>query len=105
MASKGIGNDTTVVLYGDKNNWFAAYAYWYLKLYGHSDARIMDGGRQKWIDEGRDLTTDAPSPAARYSAKEIDNSIRASATRCARWWRPTARSWSTCAARRSIRVS
>ena len=74
----GIGNDTTVVLYGDKNNWFAAYAYWYLKIYGHADARILDGGRQKWIDEGRELTTDVPSPQAKtYRAQERDLSIRA----------------------------
>ena len=79
MAAKGIGNDTTVVLYGDKNNWFAAYAYWYLKLYGHEDVRIMDGGRQKWIDEGRELTTDVP-PArdASYRARPLDESLRAS---------------------------
>jgi thiosulfate/3-mercaptopyruvate sulfurtransferase len=78
MGSRGIGNDTTVVLYGDKNNWFAAYAYWYLKVYGHEDVRILDGGRQKWIDEGRELTTDVPSPsAASYSAKPADESIRA----------------------------
>lgn len=78
MGSRGIGNDTTVVLYGDKNNWFAAYAYWYLKVYGHEDVRILDGGRQKWIDEGRELTTDVPSPAAAsYSAKPADESIRA----------------------------
>ncbi len=77
MSSRGIGNDTTVVLYGDKNNWFAAYAYWYLKIYGHEDVRIVDGGRQKWIDEGRDLTTDAPALApVRYSAREADESIR-----------------------------
>jgi thiosulfate/3-mercaptopyruvate sulfurtransferase len=77
MGSRGIGNDTSVVLYGDKNNWFAAYAYWYLKIYGHADARILDGGRQKWIDEGRDLTTDAPVPvSASYTAKEADESIR-----------------------------
>jgi thiosulfate/3-mercaptopyruvate sulfurtransferase len=77
MGSLGIGNDTSVVLYGDKNNWFAAYAYWYLKIYGHADARILDGGRQKWIDEGRDLTTDAPVPvSASYTAKEADESIR-----------------------------
>jgi thiosulfate/3-mercaptopyruvate sulfurtransferase len=77
MGSRGIGNDTSVVLYGDKNNWFAAYAYWYLKIYGHADARILDGGRQKWIDEGRDLTTDAPVPVpASYTAKEADESIR-----------------------------
>jgi thiosulfate/3-mercaptopyruvate sulfurtransferase len=77
MGSRGIGNDTSVVLYGDKNNWFAAYAYWYLKIYGHADVRILDGGRQKWIDEGRDLTTDAPVPvSASYTAKEADESIR-----------------------------
>jgi thiosulfate/3-mercaptopyruvate sulfurtransferase len=77
MGSRGIGNDTTVVLYGDKNNWFAAYAYWYLKVYGHEDVRILDGGRQKWIDEGRELTTEAPSPApASYAAKAADESIR-----------------------------
>jgi thiosulfate/3-mercaptopyruvate sulfurtransferase len=78
MADRGIGNDTTVVLYGDKNNWFAAFAYWYLKLYGHPDVRIVDGGRQKWIDEGRELTAEVPTPAAAtYSAPDPDESIRA----------------------------
>jgi thiosulfate/3-mercaptopyruvate sulfurtransferase len=78
LGSRGIGNDTAVVLYGDKNNWFAAYAYWYLKIYGHEDVRILDGGRQKWIDEGRDLTTDVPSPTpTTYAAQERDESIRA----------------------------
>jgi thiosulfate/3-mercaptopyruvate sulfurtransferase len=78
LGERGIGNDTTVVLYGDKNNWFAAYAYWYLKIYGHEDVRILDGGRQKWLDEGRDKTTDVPAPAAKsYSARERDESIRA----------------------------
>src|SRR5918999_1970627 len=77
LGSLGIANDTSVVLYGDKNNWFAAFAYWYLKIYGHEDVRILDGGRQKWIDEGRELTTDAPAVApASYSAKERDESIR-----------------------------
>jgi thiosulfate/3-mercaptopyruvate sulfurtransferase len=77
MGSRGIGNDTTVVLYGDKNNWFAAYAYWYLKIYGHKYVCLLDGGRQKWIDEGRELTTDAPSvSAASYSASPRDESIR-----------------------------
>jgi thiosulfate/3-mercaptopyruvate sulfurtransferase len=77
MASRGISNDTTVVLYGDKNNWFAAYAYWYLKIYGHADVRILDGGRQKWIDEGRELTAEVPSPApGSYTAEERDESIR-----------------------------
>jgi thiosulfate/3-mercaptopyruvate sulfurtransferase len=78
MGSRGIGNDTALVVYGDKNNWFAAYAYWYLKIYGHGDVRILDGGRQKWIDEGRDFVTDAPQEqAATYSAQERDESIRA----------------------------
>jgi thiosulfate/3-mercaptopyruvate sulfurtransferase len=73
----GIGNDTAVVLYGDKNNWFAAYAYWYLKIYGHDDVRIVDGGRQKWIDESRELSTEVPSPApATYRAQDRDESIR-----------------------------
>jgi thiosulfate/3-mercaptopyruvate sulfurtransferase len=78
LGERGIGNETTVVLYGDKNNWFAAYAYWYLKIYGHEDVRIVDGGRQKWIDEGRELTTEVPAPEqAQYSARERDESIRA----------------------------
>ena len=79
LGERGIGNDTTVVLYGDKNNWFAAYAYWYLKVYGHGDARILDGGRQKWIDEGRELTTERAVARAggRYAASPRDESIRA----------------------------
>ncbi len=77
MGSRGIGNDTTLVVYGDKNNWFAAYAYWYLKIYGHEDVRILDGGRQKWIDEGRPLTAEASRIIeATYSAKDRDESIR-----------------------------
>ena len=77
MGSLGIANDTTVVLYGDRNNWFAAYAYWYLKIYGHEDVRILDGGRQKWIDESRELTNDEPSrDAVSYEAGERDASIR-----------------------------
>jgi thiosulfate/3-mercaptopyruvate sulfurtransferase len=78
IESRGIGNDTTLVVYGDKNNWFAAYAYWYLKIYGHGDVRILDGGRQKWIDEGRELTTEAPRvETATYEAQDRDESIRA----------------------------
>jgi thiosulfate/3-mercaptopyruvate sulfurtransferase len=77
MGTLGISNDTTIVVYGDKNNWFAAYAYWYLKIYGHEDVRVLDGGRQKWIDEGRELTTDVPERAATtYTAKARDESIR-----------------------------
>jgi thiosulfate/3-mercaptopyruvate sulfurtransferase len=86
LGERGIGNDTAVVLYGDKNNWFAAYAYWYLKVYGHGDVRILDGGRQKWIDEGRDLTTDVPSPTAQpYTASERDESIRAYRDQVREW--------------------
>ena len=78
MADSGIGNDTTVILYGDNNNWFAAWALWQLKIYGHGDIRLMNGGRKKWVAEGRDLTTDAPSiSAASYTASGPDNSIRA----------------------------
>jgi thiosulfate/3-mercaptopyruvate sulfurtransferase len=77
MGARGIANDSIVVLYGDKNNWFAAYAYWYLKLYGHEDVRLLDGGRQKWIEEGRDLTPMPPSSArAEYKARDRDESIR-----------------------------
>jgi thiosulfate/3-mercaptopyruvate sulfurtransferase len=78
MSERGISNNTTLVVYGDKNNWFAAYAYWYLKIYGHKDVRILDGGRQKWIDEGRELTTDTPSvKPSSYSARDRDETIRA----------------------------
>jgi thiosulfate/3-mercaptopyruvate sulfurtransferase len=86
LGERGIGNDTKVILYGDKNNWFAAYAYWYLKVYGHADVRILDGGRQKWSDEGRKLTTDVPSPASKsYSAQERDESIRAYRDQVLEW--------------------
>ena len=78
MGGSGIGNDTTVVVYGDNNNWFAAWAFWQLKYYGHADARIMNGGRARWEAEGRPMTTDVPSHAARnYTASEGDQSIRA----------------------------
>jgi thiosulfate/3-mercaptopyruvate sulfurtransferase len=77
MSERGIANDSTLVLYGDRNNWFAAYAYWYLKIYGHQDVRILDGGRQKWIDEGRELTTETPQRRqSDYKASERDESIR-----------------------------
>jgi thiosulfate/3-mercaptopyruvate sulfurtransferase len=78
-AARGISNDTTVIFYGDKNNWWATYALWVFKLFGHADARIMDGGRAKWIAEGRALTRDVPSyPAGSYRAPERnDAAIRA----------------------------
>jgi thiosulfate/3-mercaptopyruvate sulfurtransferase len=63
LGSKGISRDTTVVLYGDKSNWWAAYALWVFALFGHEDVRLLDGGRDKWIAEGRELTTDVPQPA------------------------------------------
>ncbi|WP_017977047.1 sulfurtransferase [Actinopolyspora halophila] len=78
LSSKGISNDDTVVLYGGNNNWFAAYAYWYFKLYGHSDVRLLDGGRKKWELDGRELTKDVPErPRTNYVAADPDNSIRA----------------------------
>jgi thiosulfate/3-mercaptopyruvate sulfurtransferase len=78
LGERGIANESTVVLYGDRNNWFAAYAYWYLKIYGHEDVRILDGGRQKWIDEGRELTTDVPArQRVDYRARERNETLRA----------------------------
>ena len=76
--TRGISNDDTVVLYGGNNNWFAAYAYWYFKLYGHDNVKLLDGGRKKWELDGRPLSTDAVNrPATSYTAKAPDNSIRA----------------------------
>ncbi|MBE7188321.1 sulfurtransferase, partial [Jatrophihabitans endophyticus] len=78
LSAKGIGNDDTVVLYGGNNNWFAAYAYWYFKLYGHQDVKLLDGGRKKWELDGRELSKEPVSrPATQYHAKEQDLSIRA----------------------------
>ncbi len=79
MAKNGISNDTTVVFYGDKNNWWACYAFWVFKLFGHADCRIMDGGRVKWIAEGRELTKEKPSfPTTTYKpAARADYKIRA----------------------------
>jgi thiosulfate/3-mercaptopyruvate sulfurtransferase len=78
LGESGIGPDTTVVLYGDNNNWFATYAFWQMKIYGHSDLKVMDGGRQKWLDEGRELTTEATSvEAVSYDTPAPDLSIRA----------------------------
>jgi thiosulfate/3-mercaptopyruvate sulfurtransferase len=78
MSRWGISNDTTVVFYGDRNNWYACYSFWLFKYYGHQKALIMNGGRSKWVAEGRPLTRDVPSPAATsYTAGEPDDSIRA----------------------------
>ena len=72
MSKAGIGNDTTVVFYGDKNNWYAAYTLWLFKYYGHADTRIMNGGRAKWEAENRPYTRDVPSfPPTTYTAKEF----------------------------------
>ncbi len=79
MQRLGISNDTTVVFYGDKSNWWSTYAFWVFQLFGHTNAKVMDGGRQKWSDEGRELTTDSSSyPAATYKAPaRSDGAIRA----------------------------
>ena len=78
LGASGVSNDTVVVLYGDNNNWFAAWAFWQTKIYGHKDVRILNGGRKKWLAESRELTQEAPSyPAAQYHAKEPDLSLRA----------------------------
>jgi len=77
LGRSGIANDTTVVLYGDNNNWFATYAFWLLKYHGHDDARVMNGGRAKWIAEGRPMTKEVPNhPAKTYKAKGPEKSIR-----------------------------
>ena len=78
LGNSGISNDTIITLYGDNNNWFAAWAFWQLKLYRHKKVRLMNGGRKKWIAEGRELTTDAPAiTPATYSAPEPDFGDRA----------------------------
>ncbi|GAB19940.1 putative thiosulfate sulfurtransferase [Gordonia effusa NBRC 100432] len=78
LSERGIANDDTVILYGGNNNWFAAYAYWYFKLYGHNDVKLIDGGRKKWELDGRPLSSDAVTrPATEYKAGAADNSIRA----------------------------
>ena len=78
LGGSGISNDHTVVLYGDRNNWFAAYTYWYLKYYGHDGVKLMNGPREKWISEGRPTTADVPSHSpASFTAKPGDDSIRA----------------------------
>ena len=78
LGKTGIDNKTAIVLYGDNNNWFAAWAFWQLKIYGHEDVRIMDGGRKKWLAEGRDLSTETPSfPGTTYKAGAPDFTMRA----------------------------
>ena len=78
MSARGIAGDNTVVLYGGNNNWFAAYAFWYFKLYGHHNVKLLDGGRKKWELDSRELTTDVPQrPATSYQASEQDATLRA----------------------------
>src|SRR6266576_1089714 len=78
LSERGIGNDDVVVLYGGNNNWFAAYAYWYFKLYGHDQVKLLDGGRKKWELDSRELTDEPPQRATTsYTAQEQDLSIRA----------------------------
>jgi thiosulfate/3-mercaptopyruvate sulfurtransferase len=78
LSQAGVSSSTTIVLYGDNNNWFAAYALWLLQYYGHNNVCLMDGGRKKWIAENRELTKDVPSyPPTKYQAKNVDHSLRA----------------------------
>jgi thiosulfate/3-mercaptopyruvate sulfurtransferase len=78
LSERGIANDDLVVLYGGNNNWFASYAYWYFKLYGHQNVKLLDGGRKKWELDSRELTTDVPQrPATDYKASEQDATLRA----------------------------
>jgi thiosulfate/3-mercaptopyruvate sulfurtransferase len=78
LGRSGIANDTSVVLYGDNNNWFAAFAYWLFRLYGHTDVRLMNGGRKKWVAEGREMTIDpAIIRPTMYHAMPMDTSLRA----------------------------
>ena len=86
LGQSGIGNDTTVVLYGDNNNWFAAWAFWQLKYYGHADVRIMNGGRARWEAEGQPMTADVPTPTpVTYRASDPDDSIRAYRDQVLQW--------------------
>src|SRR4051794_33579978 len=78
LSERGISNDDTVILYGGNNNWFAAYAYWYFKLYGHGDVKLIDGGRKKWELDARPYSKETPSrPATQYQASAPDLSLRA----------------------------
>ena len=106
MSEKGIARDTTVVFYGDNFNWWAAYALWVFKLFGHPDVRLLNGGRQKWVAEGRPMTTDVPTrPTTDYPVVERDDADpRLRGRRARRTCGPRA-TWSTCARRRSTRAS
>ena len=105
MGSRGISNDHTVVLYGDRNNWFAAYTYWYFKYYGHDNVKLVNGPREKWISEGRPTSGDVPATSRRPSPppRATPRSAR-SATRSRMRSARRRSSW-TCARRRSSRAS
>ena len=78
LSVAGVNRDTTIILYGDSNNWFAAWAFWQLKIYGHADVRLLNGGRKKWLADGGSLTQDVPSfPRTKYQADPADLSLRA----------------------------
>jgi thiosulfate/3-mercaptopyruvate sulfurtransferase len=78
LSERGISNGDTVVLYGGNNNWFAAYAYWYFRVYGHENVKLLDGGRKRWELDSRELVTDVPKRSAtQYTASDVDTSIRA----------------------------
>src|SRR5471030_318579 len=78
MEASGVTAETTLIIYGDNNNWFAAWALWQARIYGHKDVRLMNGGRKKWLAEGREMVTETPRPArASYTAGDADNSLRA----------------------------
>ncbi len=80
-SQSGVSNDDTIILYGDNNNWFAAFAFWILKMYGHQDVRLMDGGRKKWVAENGELTTSEEKPeSSEYKSQELDSSIRSNVT-------------------------
>ena len=103
LGNSGISNDTIVTIYGDQDNWFAAWAFWQLKLYRHHDVRLMDGGRKKWIEEGRELTTDAPAiKPATYSAPEPDLDTRAFLPHVQTRTKPIMSSWLMCALRMNL---
>ena len=102
MASSGITPDTTLVIYGDNNNWFAAWAFWQAKIYGHRDVRLMNGGRKKWLAEGRELSTETPQiKPTTYKAAGPDLSLRAFLPQVQAAVPPDRPAWWTCAARRN----
>src|ERR1700730_1987038 len=104
LSERGISNDDTVLLYGGNNNWFAAYAYWYFKLYGHDRVLLLDGGRKKWELDSRELSTDVPPrPRTSYTATEQDASLRALRDRCST--RSASATWSTSGPRTSSRAA